>query len=747
MGIFRHDCRLLACSAALSVLAFTGAAQAQGASETELAPVVVQGQKVKKAASPSTDTPLATQTTATDIQTKEISNISDLGNTTEPGVEYSSKTDGPVIRGLDGPRVLTVVDGIPIPYLDDYARSSTSSMNSPTSADGGGSAFDFSSISALDVLRGADSSRIGSGVLGGAIVLRTLEPEDLLEEGRRFGGMTKITYSSEDDSIGGALAVAGRDGPVSVLLQAAYKNGGETENKGTDDSYGANRTEPNPLDFDQNNVLFKIRHTGESGHRIGLTAERFARDSIADLATNWNRGGTGPTTYAPDNYFGNDKTVRERVSLDYSFTAPTPGGLIDYAYATAYWQNLTKNGGYEGTRRSGAYNLRDNEIENDSFGIVGGATGQFESGSLKHDWSVGIDISSFTTRQFIEALPTSVVTRSQADMPEVDGTKFGAYIEDRISFGDSGFSLTPGLRFDWHQYTPQETDEYLSTNVGTGVFDFPGKNSDSNFTPKILATYELAPKVEVFAQWSAAYRAPTVNELYLNFTNPVTGYAQIGDPNLKPETGHGIEVGTNLGDSEFGGRVTGFYNKYKNFISAGDLEPDPAYPSLAYGIGRFENIDKVTIYGVELRAHKVFDNGIRLHGGFSYAHGEDGEGNRLATVAPYKGILGVGYERENWGVDLTGIFVGKYNDDTADTTVADTTFDAPSYAVANVSAWWEPTAFKGMRIQAGIKNLFDETYYDALAVRSVNLASSSSQPMEFYSEPGRTFTISLTQKF
>ena len=58
------------------------------------------------------------------------------------------------------------------------------------------------------MVRGADSSRIGSGALGGALVLRTLEPEDLIGEGRDWGGVAKTTYDSEDKSVGGSLAVA-----------------------------------------------------------------------------------------------------------------------------------------------------------------------------------------------------------------------------------------------------------------------------------------------------------------------------------------------------------------------------------------------------------------------------------------------------------------------------------------------------------------------------------------------------------
>lgn len=739
MAFRRSRSIYLACTAVSALLLSSQAFAQEQPDAVQLDRLVINPNvKKKKPAAAASDTPLATQTTGEEIAKNEIKDIKDLGNTTEPGVDYSKRTDGASIRGLSGPRVATLVDGIPIPYLENYARGSTSTI---TNSDGGGSSFDFSSLSALDILRGSDSSRVGSGALAGALVMRTLEPEDLIQEGRNWGGLAKASYDSADRGITGSMAVAARFGGTSALLQGSYKRGDETETNGTVGGYGRARTEANPADLDQNNVLFKLRHEFGGGHRIGITAERFDRQKDTGLATDWTVGAAG-AQYPVGNYWSQDDTRRERVSLDYRYEAPSLGGIVNSAFATAYWQRLTKHAGAEGLRANNVYYLRDNMLEESAFGLTGGANGEFSTGGLEHDWTTGFSLQRLSATSFIEALPVTS-TGDQADIPDVDGTRFGIFVDDRIALGDGRFALTPGLRFDWHQYTPKESDAY-ATNSGIGIFGLPPANSDSQFSPKLLATYDVNPELQFFAQWAMSYRAPTMSELYLNFTNPGL-YAVTGNSDLKSETGQGIELGATLGNESFGGRVTVFHNRYRNFIAETALAPDPNYPGLAFGVQSFENISKVEISGIELKAHKVFENGISLSGGLSYVYGKDMDANTfLRSVAPFKGIAGIGYERETWGVNLTGIFVGKMRDDHVATT-----FDAPSYAIANLTGWWEPEFAKGMRIQAGVYNLTDETYYDALATRTLNPSTfgTTNQAKEFYSEPGRTFKLSLTQRF
>ncbi|WP_275783994.1 TonB-dependent hemoglobin/transferrin/lactoferrin family receptor [Pararhizobium gei] len=736
--ITRHHCAaLMACAAFLSVNFLPQMSLAQevkpvaspDGNVTVLKKLTVTDERAKGVA----DTPLATETTAEQIQDNQVSSFEDLGRSLQPGVGFNRVNGSVNVRGLDGARVQTTIDGIAIPYLDDGARD----------ADGGIDSFDFDALSAADVVRGADSSRAGDGALGGAVVLRTLQPEDLIGEGKTWGGIFKFAYDSEDESWATSAAAAARYGNTAVLFQGGYKKGHETDNSGSDDFYGPGRTAQNPADFDQKNVLVKVKQYTDTGHTFTLTGERFDRDKDIDLRTEQSVGGN----YQPGGWDGNEAIKRDRVSLNYEFEAVDEGALIDAANAVFYWQDLTRDSGKSGYRHTsviGDY-TRNSEVENRSFGGAGYLEKNFDTGRLGHTVRLGGDFSVGTTTQYsrgedsCDEIPTpscNFLHTNQADMPDVDTKKFGIYLEDEIAFGASGFSLTPGLRYDWYDQSPQDTAAY----TGNPNFDGmpPGQNGDQ-FSPKLLAKYEAAENVELFAQWAMGFRSPTATELYLDYGAPGT-YLRLGNPDLKPETSNGFEIGANLGDADFGGRITGFYNKYRNFIdTSSDVPQEPGYP---FGTTQYVNRDRVRIYGLELSAHKSFASGFHINGSLTYADGEDREtGVKLASVAPLKGVLGAGYATETWGADLTFIAVKAQSRET------DSTFPrVPGYGLVDLTSWWKPEQVEGLTVRAGVYNLFDKEYYDAISVRDVTL-SPTSPGKAYYSEPGRTFKISLTQRF
>ncbi|WP_245443094.1 TonB-dependent hemoglobin/transferrin/lactoferrin family receptor [Rhizobium sp. H4] len=709
---------------------------------TVLQKIVVKGKRV--APGSVADTPLATEVTQKQLEEKQVTNYDDIGRSVDAGVNYSRADAGFNLRGLSGARILTTIDGIPIPYISNSSRQGAFA---PANANGGGDTFDFDSLSSLDIVRGADSSKGGSGVLGGAIVLNTLEPEDLIPEGRDWGAVVKSTYDSEDRSLSGSAAAAKKIGGTSILFQGGYRKGHERANMGNNDVYGALRTEANPADFDQNNLLFKLRQELEGGHRIGLTAERFRRDLETDLRH--LQGGTSPRNFMIDNYDGREQRDRDRVSLDYDYEAQSSDAFFSSARATLYWQDLKKEAGSGGRTAANVAYGRNNEVENETWGFSGTATKDFEYSGLSHSVRVGLDVGISSWSQYSWALcPTSTTCPSlnnQAEVPDVDSRNLGLVVEDKIEIGNTGFTLTPGFRFDWFNYDPS-TGGGFSNNTGLTRFGDLRDRTEAAISPKILATYDLTPDVALYMQLAVGFRAPTVDELYSRFYNPTGRYAQLGNPDLEPEIGRGIEVGANFDTGDVTGRVALFHTRYQNFI-----ETVTSVDATGFTEFNYTNVAAATISGIEASAVKTFNNGINLHASLAYAYGRNEETTqRLRSVAPFKAIIGGGWSNETFGFDLSSTLSAGMLTDHLNTvgTTPDTTFDAPGYAIVDLTGWWTPEQLPGLRVQAGVYNIFDQEHYNALAVRDVNLNSATaSQPREWYSEPGRTFKVSLTKTF
>ncbi len=739
---------LLTCTA-LAVVSFGPGAWAQEAAQpdTTLRPITLKGKRIAQPGGVA-DTPLATETTQEQIENKQITNVEDLGRVAEPGVNFNRTTGAINIRGLEGNRVLTTVDGIPTPFIDDVTRNAT----------GGVDAFDFGSLSGVDVVRGADSSRAGPGALGGVLGLRTLEPEDLIGEGRDWGGIARTGFDSADTSGFGSVGVAKKIGNSSVLFQGGYKKGEERRTNGDIDALSTARTEANPSDYDQYNLLFKLRHEFDGGHTFGLTAERFRRDRETDQRTMQTATGN----YRAGDYTTIKDTDRDRISLDYRYQSQSDDSPIDSAWASLYYMNQKTVDGYDGVRSTSVIGPigRRNDYEQDSFGLIGALEKNIDAGALSHRLTFGFDLARITSEQYssgYDNCPAEIspgvyppgfaacanLHTNQADTPKVETSRIGFYLDDEISFENSAFTLTPGIRFDWVRHAPKMTSAYDNNASNPAL---PDGFEDWALSPKLRIGYEVNKDVELFAQWAMGFRAPTAGELYSVFGGPGT-YLRLGNPDLESETSNGFELGANLGDEAFGGRINLFYNRYKNFIDTRGFTAaetiaagyDPA--DFPFGVSGYQNIARAEIFGIEASVHKSFDNGFRIGGGLAFARGNDLDRHTfLRSVPPLKAVASVGYDTETWGVGLDVIGVQpSFNDDG----LGGTYFKTPGYGIFDLTAWWEPEQIKGLKINAGIYNVFDRTYYDYATARQ----NSAAQSREFYSEPGRTFKISLTQRF
>jgi len=268
----------------------------------------------------------------------------------------------------------------------------------------------------------------------------------------------------------------------------------------------------------------------------------------------------------------------------------------------------------------------------------------------------------------------------------------------------------------------------------------PPSNSDSAFSPKLRAEYDIVRNITLYAQWAQAFRAPDPVDLYMNYGGLGT-YLRKGNPELKPEKSNGFEVGLRAGDRDLGMTVSLFDNYYKDFIDTVTYE-SPLFP--IGGITEAINRDRVRIYGAELRVHGRLDSGFHGWAMLGYANGKDTKNDiYLDTIPPLKGIVGLGYAAESWGTDVIITAAGPRHKVPSDLSeAAQEKLETSSYAKVDLTAWWKPAQIDGLLLQAGVFNVFNETYVDAL-----NVPSSTSLSQAYFTEPGRTFKISGALQF
>ncbi len=727
---------------------------ADGQDTTALKPIVLRdGTSVGKSDSPLTET-----TDRQVIQDRMVTDFKDFSRRVDASVTFNRQSQSINIRGLQNERVLTTIDGIRQPWLTDPRDS----------ARGGNNAFDFDTLSTIDITKGADSSRVGSGALGGAVQLYTINPEDLIEDGRNFGALTKSTYDSADRSLGNNAAIAARHNDSWFMLQGGYKRGNETDNEGDIGGYGTTRTEANPSDYWQRNLLAKFHQYIEGGHRFGLTGELFNKEIDSD-----NMRGT-TTSYQQGTLKSGEEVDRKRLSASYDFISPSGGDIVDQASIITYWQKQRLNNTTDGFRLtdprgsiipgdpffygspSGIYS-RDNQLTQDSYGISGSASKELTIGGVSHEFRFGGELSWQKTYQYSSGVdncpdvdwttipqpfgPQScrMLHSNSSDMPDVDGMILGMYAEDDIKFFEDRLTVTPGVRFDWYDYDPKSTASFEdSPNYDPAYLE---SNNDFGISPKLRFGWKATQELELFAQYARGFRAPTATELYQNYGAPGS-YARIGNPDLETETSNGFEIGAKYYAADYSFKATAFNNYYKNFIDTVTIAPPGGeYP--VGGITGYENLNHVRIYGIELGGEWRFDPRWRTWGSFAYSHGKDTDtGDYLNSVAPLRAIIGLGYSSETWGSDVSLTLAASRHK------VSGTGFEAPGYGLVDTTVWWAPEKvgtvdLSGLKLQAGVFNVFDKKYFDAVSVPDGVSASAQ----DFYSEPGRSFKLSVTKKF
>ena len=522
----------------------------------------------------------------------------------------------------------------------------------------------------VEVLRGPASSTLyGAGALAGVINVTTKDAADYLARGERLGFRQKFEGHSNGNgflssSILAAQPANGLDllGAFIYRRSALFKDGAGREVPGSD--FGA----PSGL------LKGSYRFGADQAHTLKASYQHWTTEN---KGTQYSQTGTLG--------FGRvDREVTDQTAiLGYAWLSDNP--LIDLDITVSYSNTAVtqKNAQF---RRFGslfndtqyAYKTWQGRIEN---------TFSFEGAGFENYLTVGAGLEQ-QTRSAEQAISRRNRTGGIAFHPGGKTMRTGVYAQNELVLWER-LTLIPGLRLDYQTLEPDS---------GVTARD-RRKSSDTAFSPKLAAHYELNYNLGVFGSLAYTERLPVLDELY---------DGRSGNLSLKAEQSLNYEGGLAasfvdaiVAEDRLSAKLTLFQNDIKNLIER-DNTRSPYF-----------NRGKAQIQGLEFEA--AWDSPhFFARAAYTLIRGQDSEtGASLNSIPADELALNFGGRVPHYGLTFgwRGVFAA------AQKRVSGRTRPGSGYSVHDVYAAWAPAngPFSGLELRAGIDNLFNKSYKEHLA--------------------------------
>lgn len=657
------------------------------------------------------------------------------------------------IRGIEDNRVIQLVDGVRLPDYYNGGGPTNFTMNAVP-----GVMPDF--LRQLEVVRGPASSLYGSDAIGGVVGYVTLDPADLLGEGRTSAARLRAGYDGATRGIGGSLVGAFRAGLAEMLLGYARTRGEETDNQGKAGGTSSSRSRPNPQDTQDEGLLAKLILHPAAGNKFTVQVEGREQQAQTDIRR------IAPSMRKVTAMEGDDAARRVRASVEWE-TRPA-SAWVDRLTMRLYAQDADTTN--DNTQRrsntsatcsasSGAGNncLIDQRFtfEQESRGFNLLAEKAMDGGSIAHVVSGGIDagrtrveekrdarIRNQTTGATLTSLAGETYPLRDFAIGETDTV--GLFVQDEISAAGGGrLTVIPGVRYDYTRLEPEP--DALARQALDALGRDTVRQSHQSVSPKLALRWQFDPALSAYGQIARGFRAPNYVEVNGAFRNAAQFYSVVPNPDLDPETSVGVELGMRYAAQGVRAHVAVYDNRYKDFIETIELDcpADPRCyaPTAGWRTNTSVNLNRVRIYGAEARAAWDFAPGWRVDTALAWARGTDEDsGEPINSVEPARLTMGLLHDAGTWGAEgRVRAAARKRRIDES----AGAFFHTPGYAVADLYAWWRLA--KQLRVTASVTNLFDRKYWLWSDIRQAD--ATDPLGVDFYSQPGRRLNVALQVDF
>jgi iron complex outermembrane recepter protein len=521
----------------------------------------------------------------------------------QPGVamrSFGSAPARPVIRGLDGDRVLVVENGQRMGDLAETAADHAISLD-PLSAD------------RVEVVRGPASLLYGSSALGGVINLFNKDIPDSWATGST--GSASLQGASVNNELAGFGRFIYGNEATAYTARIGYRTSGDI------------RTPDERLAGTFNENLngaagFSFRHGPHSYTGISIT-------------------GLGSSYGLPDALDQPGERIEIRLQR---YTLRTAG----HYHTTGFFNRVDF--------RSAANWYSHSEVEVEL--LPGGSFAEetdlgFKGRSLNstlllHHGEPGKWITG--TLGLNAGVRYLGVSGDEALTPDMRSVNLAGLFYEEIDLSGR-LSVQLGFR----------TEYQLTEALANNRFEAPENGRRSDWVSSGSAGFNWKPSrfVETGFQVARAYRMPRIEERYSDSAHPGAGAYEIGDPALKNEIGLGSDLFIRYRTGNFEAEVALFHNTIRNFVvyaPTGEIHEPSALPVFIYEAAN------ARLFGGELSMTGRFGDFL-VRTGLDYVQGDRTGRNSepLPFIPPLRSSLYTGYDNGKWFAGAEARVISRQN--------------------------------------------------------------------------------------
>jgi len=419
-----------------------------------------------------------------------------------------------------------------------------------------------------------------------------------------------------------------------------------------------------------------------------------------------------------------------KFKTDYKWT-PIQSENIASVEMNGYWSLVDHE---MNNHNRNSFEMRDAVAlaETETYGLHGKLKGYYDSGS--YTVTAGFDQLDVTGTRYVDIKMGPQAGNSMTYNLWQDASIFNAGIYTGIEHSIDRWTISAGTRIDYNS---------ADSNDPAPRFQNMDISSDhTNFSISAGITRQLSSTTTAGLYLGRGVRSPDVTERYINYlTIGRDSYEYAGNPGLEAEANNQVDLVLNSDLGNFSIETTLFASYMTNYISA-VINPDMQPVGInAPGVREFQNRGDAFFSGFELGVRYSFTRNwfIGLNSSYTRAEYTD-DSTPVAEIPPFESTLNIGgsllSDQILPDLSVRRVFPQtRFNEEFGENRT-------PGFWLVDASV--SSSIYRGVTVSGGVRNLFDEDYYEHLN-RQFN-------PMEnpsggYLPEPGRRFFAEVSFRF